>query len=193
MSEQIKIELTAEAQRVIDAFKEFPSWGMDAVCVGMDRANQIALANIQRKHLTGVGPFPVEEHRLGVVTNRLRGAAWASPAVAHGTMVESAIGDNVKYAEIHEFGGTVHHPARTGTARLRADAHGNLLRQAVNANLLVFAKAGHKRVKEVAYKAGAYDVEMPERAPFRTGIEECLQEYGKQVSGVLVEAWRLQL
>lgn len=190
MSDPIKIELTQQAQKVIDSFKEFPSWGMNAVCVGMDRANQLALTNIQKAHLTGRGPFPPEEHRLGVVTNRLRGAAWASPAVATGTMVTSAIDDNVKYAAIHEFGGTVHHPARTGTARLRTDKLGNLLKQAINANLVIFAKAGHKRVKEVAYKAEAYDVTMPERAPFRTGIEEMLGQYGKQVSEILIEAWR---
>ena len=193
MSEAITIKLTPQAEALLRTVQELPSWGMDAVCIGMDRANQIALANIQRKHLTGQGPFPVDEHKLGVRSGRLRGAAWASPAVATGTQVSSAIWDNVKYAQIHEFGGTVHHPARTGTARLRTDAQGTLLKQVANANLLVFARASHKRVKEVAYKAEAYDVEMPERAPFRTGIAEVFVQYSKMVSAELVSAWRTRI
>jgi len=189
MSETIQIKLTPKAEALLRTVKEMPSWAMDAVCLGMDRANALTVSNIQRKYLTGRGPFPPEEHRLGVVTNRLRSGAWASSAVATGTQVQSAIGDNVKYAEIHEFGGTIHHNARTGTARLRTDKVGNLLHQAGHANLVVFARASHKRVKEVAYKAEAYDVEMPERAPFRTGIAECLDQYGKRVSAELVKAW----
>jgi hypothetical protein len=189
MSEAIQIKLTPKAEALLQTVKTLPAWGMDAVCLGMDRANEIALANIESKHLRGKGPFPPEEHRLGVITGRLWQAAWASSSVASGTTVTSSIGDNVAYAQIHEFGGTIHHEARTGTARLRTDAHGNLLHQAANANLLVFARASHKRVKEVAYKAEAHDVEMPERAPFRTGIEEVLDQYGRMVSAELVKAW----
>jgi phage gpG-like protein len=106
-------------------------------------------------------------------------------------MVTSSIGDNVVYAAVHEFGGTIHHEARTGMARLHLDARGQLFRQVGNANLAVFAKTSHaaSRVKEVAYKAEAYDVEMPERAPFRTGIEEVREHYGRMVSAELVKAW----
>ena len=201
MSEAITIKLTPQAEALLRTVQELPSWGMDAVCIGMDRANQIALANIQRKHLTGQGPFPVDEHKLGVRSGRLRGAAWASPAVATGTQVSSAIWDNVKYAQIHEFGGTVHHPARTMTLRFATDVHGTLLTQAANSNLRVFAnmkklsklKTGNKRFKEEKHKAEAYDVEMPERAPFRTGIAEVFVQYSKMVSAELVSAWRTRI
>jgi hypothetical protein len=191
MSQAVKIELTEKANALLRTVKEMPSWAMDAVCLGMDRANEAVLENIISKHLKGKGPFPPEQHRLGVDSARLWQAAWYSPAVASGTTASSSIGDNVAYAALHEFGGTIHHKARTGTARLRTDAHGNLLRQQANANLAIFAGKQHKasRVKEVAYKAEAYDVEMPARAPFRTGIEEMLEQYGKMVSREIVGAW----
>jgi phage gpG-like protein len=189
MSEQINIEVTEEAKRVIRDLQTLPDWAMKAVAMGMDKANQFALAVIQKDHLTGRGPFPPEEHRLGVVTNRLRSGAWASPAVVNGQEVMSAIGDNVIYAAIHEFGGKIHVGAKKGKVRLRTNAQGELMRQNANAHLAVFAKAGHKRVKEVDYESEEHDIEMPERAPFRTGIEESSEIYGRVVSEELVGAW----
>jgi len=190
MSESIQIKLTPKAEALLATMKAMPSWGMDAVRLGMDKANQMAVGNIMRKHLTGQGPFPVDEHRLGVVTNRLRGATWASPTVASGTRTTSSIGSPVKYAALHEFGGVIHHKARTGTARLATDKKGSLLHQAANANLLIFAKKSRKNVKEVAYKAEAHDVVIPERAPFRTGIREVLEDYGKIVSAEFLKVAR---
>lgn len=195
MSEAVQIKLSPKAEALLKTVKEMPSWGMDAICKGMDTANQRAMANITKKHLTGEGPFPPDQHRLGVDTNLLRGSIWVAAATASGTRVDSAIGTNVKYAGIHEFGGTIKHKARTGTSRLLTDKTGNLLRQAANANLAVFARTKKKvrkmdgSFKEVSYTAEAHDVTMPERAPFRTGIQEVLPEYGRLVSAALVKAW----
>lgn len=196
MPQELKFELTEQAQRIISDLQTLPEWGLQAVARGMDQANQLTLARIQKEHLTGVGPFPPEEHRLGVVTNRLRSAAWASPAAVSGQTVSSAIGDNVVYAAIHEFGGVIHHSARSGKVRLRTNKHqaggseATLMRQNGYAFLAVFAKASHKNVREVSYEAEAYDVTMPARAPFRTGIEENAAEYGRQMSRALVTAWK---
>jgi hypothetical protein len=197
MSQAINIELTEKAKRLLESVNQMPSWTMDAVCLGMDKANNEAIANIMVKHLTGEKvakgeddpPYPPEEHRLRARSERLRKALWASPTVASGMMAQSEIGDNVVYAKVHEFGGVIHHKARTGTARLRTDKRGNLLRQVANANLAIFAGRQHKLAKEVAYKAAAHDVVMPERAPIRTGIREVLEEYGKAVSREIVKAW----
>jgi hypothetical protein len=87
MSQAVEIKLTPKAEALLRTVKTLPSWGMDAVCLRMDRANQLALANIQRNHLTGKGPFPPEEHKLGVVTNLLRMSARATSATASGTRV----------------------------------------------------------------------------------------------------------
>lgn len=47
------------------------------------------------------GPRP---KKLGVVTGRLRSSISRKPAVKRGSRYSSAIGTNVRYAPIHEFG-----------------------------------------------------------------------------------------
>ena len=189
MSEQITINLTPEAKKVVADLEDMPRWMMTAVAQGMDKANAVTVSHIQQHRLVGVGPFPVEEHRLGVRSARLYEALRASKATVNGTNVESAIGDSVKYAAIHEFGGVIHHLARRGSVRLHTNRQGELLRQKKNPHLAVFAKSSHKLAKDVAYEMGEYDVVMPERAPIRTGTEENLQQYGQMVSEAIQEAW----
>lgn len=183
-----KIQITPEAQEILKDLKQ-PAWIAEAIAKAMAVQNQLTLAQISRQHLTGQGPFPVDEHKLGVRTGRLRGAASANAPEIRDQRVETSIGDSVEYAAIHEFGGRIHREARSGTVRLRTDSAGELLRQAGFSHLAVFAKPSHKRAKEVSYQAAAHDMEMPERAPFRTGIEERMPEYGEAISRAIVEAW----
>src|SRR5262245_40766635 len=98
MSESVTFELTAEARELVQEMKEWPAPSgegsvLQKLAKEMDRQNQLTLAVIIKQHLTGQGPFAPEEHRLGVKTGRLRGAAWASPAQVTGEgRIESAIG-----------------------------------------------------------------------------------------------------
>jgi hypothetical protein len=188
MPEEKNIQLTPEALAIL-ADLQSPDWLLQEVAQAMDEQNQYVVSKIQQQRLTGRGPFPPEEHRLGVRTGRLRSAAWASPATVTGTSVACGIGDNVKYAAIHEFGGRIVRKPFTGKVRLRTDAAGELLRQLTNPKLLVFAKKTHKRAKEVQYQSAGYTIEMPERAPFRTEIGERLDDYGRAVSRAIVDAW----
>jgi phage gpG-like protein len=134
-------------------------------------------------------PFPPEMHILGIRTGHYAQSIRASKATISGTAIESSIGSNVIYAGVHEFGARIEHKARTGTARLRTDAHGNLLRRG---NLATFARSGHKRVKEVAYEAGAHTLEIPARAPVTTGIEDRLDDYRSAISEACAAAWKGQ-
>jgi len=189
MATETKIELSAEAKQIIEDLKTMPEWATAAISKGMEKANQFTMAHIMQVHLTGNGPFPVSEHKLGVRSSRLRGGLFASRPVVVGERVQSAIGDSVKYAVIHEFGGRIKHPPRSGSVRLRTDASGALLRHGKNGKLATFAKASHKRAKEVKFNAAGYEVEMPERAPVRTGIQEKFQEYGEAIGLEIVKAW----
>lgn len=189
MSSILKIELSPQAQRLVGALPALPQKLAARIAQVMDQENLVTVSHIQRAHLTGVGPFPVEEHKLGMRTSRLRTSANASEATVSGDLIISAIGSNVKYAAVHEFGGRIHHPAREVKVRLRTDARGNLVRQLKNSNLAMFAGAHHKRVKEVTSQAKAYDVDMPERSPFRTGIKERSASYGKAFSAAIVGEW----
>ena len=78
------------------------------------------------------------------------------------------VGSNVKYAAIHQFGGTIDHAARSVRTRLRTDKQGNLLRQGDKGrskNLAVFAKDSHKQARETWHTTGAWQVNIPAR-PF---------------------------
>lgn len=155
---------------------------MQAIARAIAQENELTLSAIKAKRLTGQGPFPVDEHRLGKRTGQLFSLAAASPPVITGTRVVSSLGDSVKYAAIHEFGGVIHHPARAMQIRHRIDALGNLVRQENHPNLARFAKASHKRVKEQTVQAEAYDVTIPARSVFQTGISERIKDYQESIA-----------
>ena len=167
MSTEIGFELSPKAQKLIGSLRTAPMEAPRAIAAAMDKQNVLTVSHIQRAYLS----FPK-----------------GGPAVVSGATVASAIGDNVKYAAIHEFGGTIHHPARAGKVRLKTDARGNLVGQRKNARLAVFARAGHKRAKEVAYRAEAYDVVMPARGMFQRGITDRSEAYSRSVSAAIVAA-----
>lgn len=191
MNSEIKIALTPQAEKIVAGFETLPGRLVAAIAQGMDQGNQFAVANIQRKHLTGKGPFPVDQHKLGVRSGLMRESVFASDAQqTSGTQVQSAIGTPVKYAGPHEFGGVIHHPARQLKLRHKIDQRGNLLKQGTNGKLLVFARKGAKRVRETTVQGKAYDVTMPERAPFRTGLAESMPEYTRCISRNVVNTWK---
>ena len=189
MEDLVKIELSEAAKDILRHVTEMPQSMLGDIAKGMQKANVMLVSRIQAERLTGQGPFPVEEHKLGVRSGRLRGSLHAGGVTIADNRVESSIGSNVKYAAVHEFGGPIHHEASVGSVRLRTDRAGNLLRQGVNPHLAVFARARHKRVKTVRWSADAHDVMMPERAPVRTEIANCLGWYAATISNVIEDSW----
>jgi hypothetical protein len=129
----IKIELPPESQALIKNFNQLPQEVPQAIKRGMDHALSVVRGRIQENRLSGKGPFPPAEHRLGEVTGQLRASAREEPAVIAGNEITGAIGSPVVYGAVHEFG-------FSGTVR---------------------GKGGSTR-----------KMNMPERAPFRTGITE---------------------
>ena len=192
MTAQFKINLTPEAEALVANLQAMPANALMAIARAMDQENLITESHIRETRLTGQGPFPVEQHRLGRRTGRLRESLASSPAVISGNQVVSGIGSNVVYAAVHEFGTTIHRKEREQKIRLRTDARGNLMRQLGHSNLAVFARSSsgyaHNRFKESTVKVGAHDVVMPERAPVRTGIQECLPNYNRSLSAALIAA-----
>lgn len=190
MTPQIKIELDKAAEELLRRMggKEV----MPVVAAAMDVENLLTISHISEHRMRGNNgkAWPSELHILGIRTNRYRASLRHSQAQVSGTLVTGGIGSNVKYAGIHEFGGTIKIGARTGVARLRTDKSGNLLRQKSNAHLAVFAKAGHKRVKEVAYMSAAHEIRMPARRPVRSGIEDRAGKYGQGISKAIIQFWK---
>lgn len=169
MSEvRFNIELSPELRAVMAAMT--PQALGKALVVGLDEAAQLTVGSIQAKRLSGRGPFPPVEGRLGVRSGRLRGSIRASKAVVGEAGASVTIGTNVKYAAIHEFGGTYTRKVKPGTVRLATDRAGNLVKRG---NLATFAKRRNSRAREVAFTGGgSYTVNVPARAPIGHGVAD---------------------
>ncbi len=97
---------------------------------------------------------------------------------------EAGTGTNLFYAGIHEFGGTIHISGRTRTLFHRTDAKGNLLRRS-KGNLLVFAKASHKRKSAYTFGQKSYNIIVPAR-PFIKLTQEDKEILGEQITKFLL-------
>lgn len=183
----LEIQLSERAVALMRRFEDLHGL-MAALAREIDLQTQLTAAHIVEKRLTGAGPFPVSDHRLGVRTNLLRNSVRASSATVSGDTITSGIGTNVKYAGTHEFGLTIRHKARTGTVRLRTDRKGILIRQK-DGKLAVFARNTHKQAKAVQYQGKAYEITYPERAPFRFGIRDRADAMGNGVSRAAIKFW----
>lgn len=64
------------------------------------------------------------------------------------------LGTNVVYGAIHQFGGRIERAAFSSWRKLRVDTRGNLA---------VFAKAKHKRARQVRFTVDAFGIQIPAR------------------------------
>jgi HK97 gp10 family phage protein len=108
MSATIQIVLSPSAIALSEKFKRAPQEFPRAIARGMTRALQIVSGRIQEKRLTGHGPFPVTEHRLGERTGQLKLRTQSTPATVtsegNESVITGAIGSSVFYAAFQEFG-----------------------------------------------------------------------------------------
>jgi len=157
----------------------------------MDEQNQLTIGHTRQARLTGKGPFPVSEGRLGVRTNRLRSSLRAAKASITGNSVVSSIGSNVEYAAIHEFGGAIRRMVLAGSVRLRTDAKGNLLSSGAFRGAAMFASAKHKRFTTRQWAGGKrYEVNIPARAPITHGIKDRKRDYERAMSQSIIDTLR---
>jgi phage gpG-like protein len=90
-----------------------------------------------------------------------------------GSRFTGRVGTGIVYGRIHEFGGVIKRTVQPGVVRLRTDSAGELLRQANHPHLAIFAKASHKRFREVAYEGGKdYTITIPMRSFLRSALAE---------------------
>jgi len=108
MSATITMQLSPKAIAIADKFRAAPKEFPQAIKRGMNRALAITSGRIQERRLTGHGPFPVAEHRLGERTGqlKLRTRSTEAQIISEGDQVTvtGAIGSSVFYAAFQEFG-----------------------------------------------------------------------------------------
>lgn len=165
MPEEIKIELSPEAEETLRALQAMPEAMLKNIAESMDLQNQLTISHIQATKLSQRGPTT-----LGVRTNRLRSSIRATDAGVLGQSVHSAIGSNVAYAAIHEFGGRI--PAHDIVAK-----NGKALRFMIGGRIVYRSRV---RIPEIT---------MPARAYVQTSIEERADDYGVAFSEAINDAW----
>lgn len=141
-----------------------PDHILAAVRDALDVQNELTVGHIQVARLTGKGPFPVDQGKLGVRTGRLRQSFRPSKARIVGRAVASAIGTNVIYMGPHEFG-------LTGIVEVKAHVR----------------TPAKRKPHEV--RAHTRNVNVPSRSPIRKGIADRAGAYGTAVSAAIRKSW----
>ena len=166
----------ASAQR-IQAAKEKPKQLLAAIVRGQTKGTAFIHGAITKERLTGQGPFPVDQHRLGVKSGLMRKSLRWTKAESNGNTVTSAIGTNVRYAGAHEFGfsGNVQVKAHTRVHYTEKTAKGT--KSISGKSALRVSRKGGKRALNIDFKSGQVrahtrKVNILERAPIRTGVRE---------------------
>lgn len=180
---QVEITLTQAGAAAIARLSAFPARMLPAVARGLDRGLELALGQATAKRFTGKGPFAVSEKRLGVVSGRLRASLRRSAARVEGDSVRAAVGTNVRYFGIHEFG-------FNGTVNVKAHKRVRF----VGANGKAVAARRVKKGMEVTGYEGTVQahsrrVNVIAREPMRAGLTEQAGLIGRAISGVLVSEW----
>jgi phage gpG-like protein len=137
---------------------------------GVRRASQEIVGIAVKESFTGKGPFPPAQHRLGVVTGRLRKSIRASLATLNPSTgeIEVSFGSNVKYFGVHEFGHTGTENVKGHVRKLAGEKtirRGKLTKKSSN-NLKSILQRGGKTYANV--RPHKRKVDVPARAPLGT-------------------------
>lgn len=101
------VTIPPESQATLRKLSEAAGDIMQPIKRGMDRAVAVVRGRIQTKHLSGKGPYPPSEHKLGERTGKMREALVNEPAVIQGDTVTGKFLWQHKYGHVHEFGMTI--------------------------------------------------------------------------------------
>ena len=101
---EFTIEIPPESQAKLNKLAKLPDEIPQAVKRGMDRGLAAVRGLIKEQRLSGKGPFPVSEHRLGERSGNLREALIEKPGVISGDTVVGEIRWEHPYGQVHEFG-----------------------------------------------------------------------------------------
>ncbi len=158
----MKVEFTLEKKgkdRLTIMVGDLPSIVIPPLVRAMAKMGQLVIAKAQQERFTGNGPFAVSENRLGDRSGRLRRSLEATKPIVNGDgRVSIAMGSNVNYFAIHEFGfsGTVSVAAQSVAAYTHPNAFGR----------------GELSIAAHTRKAHSRHVNMPARRPLGTAIEQ---------------------
>lgn len=189
MSEAINIGLDSNAAEIGAKLDAFPAEMANAIAATLDHENELTIGQIQTRKLSRRGPTT-----LGVISNRLRLSIRRTDAIVQGMVIDSAIGSNVKYMGVHEFGFHETVLVREHRARHHAldvfSVRGKII-PGWQMTDLGTGKHGKSRIAEgfVTVRAHHMTMNIPARAPIRTTIAERSADYRAAISNAIINAW----
>lgn len=183
----ISFSISEKAKALLKRMRVFPG---KEIAKSIDLQNELTIGHIQSKKLSQRGPFT-----LGVVTGRLRRSVRRAQSKVLADRVLSAIGTNVRYGGVHEFGYSgavnVKQHVRHGGAGDRFLLGGKVITAAFARRIdpqyrkkLALAASGWSVVK-----AHQRTVNIRPRRMFQTGVAERAEDYGRAISEAIVKAW----
>jgi phage gpG-like protein len=138
---EVNVTITPASLAYLKKISDMPKQVPAAIKRGLDSGLEIVKDRLIHRRLSGQGPYPVSQHRLGQVTGLLQ-ATVTTRSVVQGNKVIGYVGSDAPYAGVHEYGAVI---------------------SAKNAPFLVFKVLGKTiRTKQVT---------IPARAPFTTEME----------------------
>lgn len=182
MSAQLKIELTAEAQETLRVVKTLPEAILLGIAVALTKQNLLTVSHIQKEYLSFSKSGPVVDYGLRVQSGRGRSSVRVSDEVTiSGQTVQSAIGSNVAYMAVHEFG-------YSGPQKIPAH-----VRKVKTRN--VVGRIGERKPRQIVaqgvgfVKAFTRNVDYPARAFVQGGIADRADNYSQAISAEIQRAW----
>ena len=195
MSNAVAIRLSSNAEEIVAGLDAFPGAMAQAIAAALDTRNQVVVGHIVATKLTSAGP-----RFLNRRTSTLARSIRATRARVAGRDIASAIGTNVRYAGVHEFGfkGSVNVPAFTRKNRGSDgfSVRGAALTRRLAESIGAFGKSGRARAgvtqtsSSVSFvRSHTRRVNFPARAMIFTGISEKIADYSADISKAIEETW----
>lgn len=188
MPADFQLTLSSNAASVVRQLNAFPPAMLQAIAGALDLENELTVGQAQRMKMSKHSATT-----LGVITNRLRQSLRPTKAIIAGQAVISAIGSNVKYAAVHEFGftGTVNVPQYT-----RHDSRRDVYAAGASAHFS-WKDGKIKRGRSAqpiasgvgVVKAHPMKMHMPERSYIRSTLAERSDAYSRAISAAILTAW----
>lgn len=182
----IAIKIDDNAEAVLRQVREFPARMARDIAAALDYQNELTVGYIQTHKLSHRGP-----KTLGVRTNRLRSSIRPTKATVHGNQVDSAIGSNVVYAGVHEFGIDKQVQVRAHTRKVPVGPS-LALGKRITARDVARASGKSGGARTIQVRAHAMHMKFPARRYIESSIEERIPAYTHAISSAIVTAWRAE-
>lgn len=179
------IALSSNARSVLSGLDAFPRAMLLGIAAALDRENEITVGSIQREKLSRRGPTT-----LGVRTNRLRSSVRPAKAVVSADGVVSAIGSNVVYAGIHEYGFTGAVQVKAHTRKRALDALGAAVVAVFDPRTGAIKRGQANPTGPIAVAAHARQLKVPARRYIGSTIDARADAYSRALSAAVLAAWQ---